>query len=224
MFLDAVNQSGSYPSGLQPLVDEVFEKWRDFPVSKISHHGTRCCETAREWLFSMDFSHLNGESLLTGPRWIRQRYDWGPTLWNIYWCEAVRQNALDCGAQAALAQEVFSARGVRSFQAQLVQRFSIEATRQWAHRWNAAQTSIHWINDELIYHEGCAVIVGGGEIKLWDASAGWWINPIDSGGYGSLAAIRFFASNNDSKTFRWKNQPVTPNEWQRIDRCLEKTP
>lgn len=44
-----------------------FEKWQDFPVSQISHHGGICCETAREWLSAMDFSNLNGGSVLTGP-------------------------------------------------------------------------------------------------------------------------------------------------------------
>jgi hypothetical protein len=30
----------------------------------------------------------------------------------------------------------------------------------------------------------------GDELKLWDSSAGWWINPGPQTGYGSLIAVR----------------------------------
>jgi hypothetical protein len=215
MSLDAVKQTKSYNENMI-AGGAVFEKWQDFPVSKISHHGTLCCEMAREWLFAMDFSNLNGASRLTGPRWIRQKYNWGPTTWQIYWCEAVRQKSLDCGAQAALAQEVYSVRGVKSYQAQMVQQFSTEATNQWANRWNCEETSVHWINNDLIYHEGCAVLVRKNEIKLWDASAGWWINPNQFEGYGSRLAVRFFAPPDDLQIFNWGEHRLTANKWQKI--------
>ncbi|MDQ6787065.1 MAG: hypothetical protein M3033_09685 [Acidobacteriota bacterium] len=195
----------------------VFGKWQNFPISKISHHGQTCCEMAREWLYAMDFSQMNGGSLLTGPRWIRQKYNWGPTTWQIHWCEVVRQKSLDCGAQAALAHEVLTVRGVKSYQVQLVQEFSKEATQQWSERWNGEETSVFWINDDLIYHEGCAVEMGeGNEIKLWDASAAWWINPRQFGGYGGLRAVRIFTNANDADEFKWGEHTIFANEWQRI--------
>lgn len=195
----------------------VFGKWQDFPVSRISHHGTTCCEIAREWLNAMDYSQLNAGSIYAGPRWIRQRYDWGPTKWQIHWCEAVRQTALDCGAQSALADEVFTARGVKSYPVQLVQEFSKDATRQWSTRWNGAATSDFWINEHLIYHEGCAVETGdGNEIKIWDASAAWWINPKQFGGYGGLRAVRLFASSDDFSEFKWSEHRISANVWQDI--------
>lgn len=196
---------------------QVFDKWQDFPISKISHHGQMCCETAREWLSAMDFSQLNAGSSLTGPRWIRQKYNWGPTRWQIHWCEVVRQKALDCGAQAALAQEVFAARGVESYQCQLVQQYSKEATKQWSERWNDEETSVFWIDDDLIYHEGCAVAVGeNNEIKLWDASAAWWINPRQFGGYGGIRAVRIFTTPNDATDFKWGEHSIKANEWRKI--------
>ncbi|MBA2495353.1 MAG: hypothetical protein H0V31_11745 [Acidobacteria bacterium] len=220
MSLDAVKNTNNFDNndfGAATVAKSVFSKWQDFPISKISHHGTMCCEIAREWLSAMDFSELNGASVLTGPRWIRQKYNWGPTIWQIHWCEVVRQQALDCGAQAALAQEIFSVRGVQSFQVQFVQQYSKEATDQWANRWNGEETSVHWIDGNLIYHEGCAVAVHDNEIKLWDASAGWWINPKQFDGYGSLLAVRLFVSPNDTTTFNWRNHRIIANEWQKIE-------
>jgi len=59
----------------------ALEQWRHFPFSSITHHGRACCRVAREWVFATDFSQLNGESPLTGPRWIRQKWTWGPSSW-----------------------------------------------------------------------------------------------------------------------------------------------
>lgn len=221
MSLDAVKQIQYHENDLAGTLScdrtAAFEKWRDFPASRISHHGAMCCEIAREWLLSMDFSQLNGGSRLTGPRWIRERYDWGPTQWQIHWCEAVERPSLDCGAQAAFANEVFRARGVQSYPAQLVQQFSAEATAQWAHKWNGEETSLHWLNDDVIYHEGCAVVSGeNNEIKIWDASAAWWVNPRQAGGYGSLLAVRIVGAPNEAGEFKWGGHKIRANEWQEI--------
>jgi hypothetical protein len=194
--------------------------WEHWPASSITHHGEACCRVAREWVLSTDYAQLGGESLLTGPRWLRHRYTWGPSRWPIHWCEAVRRKTLDCGALAALAHEVFLARGVRSFPAQLVQQFSEDATRDWQRRWDGEETPSQWLREDLIYHEGCAVVSGGEEIKVWDSSAGWWVNPRQSGGYGGLLALRIFDAQAESGTaYRWETHTVTPNVWQRLARA-----
>ncbi len=198
------------------LSKKVFGKWQNFPISMISHHGRMCCEIAREWFNAMDSSQLSGSSIFSGPRWIRQRYDWGPTKWKIHWCEVVRQKSLDCGAQAALAHEVFIMRGVECYQAQLVQQFSVEATMQWAERWRAEETSVFWINENLIYHECCAIVIDNGEIKLWDASSSCWINPKQFSGYGTLRALRLFAEPTKIAIFKWGEHVITANLWQEI--------
>jgi hypothetical protein len=218
MPLDAVKNI-KFDNNFGAVVNAVFEKWQDFPISRVSHHGKMCCEIAREWLYAMDFSELNTSSVLTGPRWIRQRYNWGPTKWQIHWCEVVRAKSLDCGAQAALAHEVFSIRGVKSYQVQLVQQFTNEDTNQWSKRWDGEQTSIFWINGNMIYHEGCAVVMGNHEIKIWDASAGWWINPKQFGGYGGLRALRVFTTPDDSTIFHWGDHRIIANKWQEIKRA-----
>jgi hypothetical protein len=197
----------------------AIERWRDFPASSIVHHGRLCCHIAREWVFSTDYAQLNGEHPLTGPRWIRHKYKWGPSRWPLSWCEAVEKKQLDCGALAALAREVFTSRGVESYPAQLIQQYSEDSTRHWQKKWDEAEGSVHWLKEELIYHEGCAVLVRDNEIKLWDASAGWWVNPKQFGGYGGLLALRLHAPQTAPADFKWGAHLITANQWQKIERA-----
>lgn len=224
MSLDAVNNNshhettnGYHACGVIKN-GAVYDNWRNFPFSDVSHHGGTCCEMAREWIYAMDHTQLNGGSPLTGPRWLRQRYTWGPTVYPIYWCEAVEEKNLDCGALAAISREIFKSRGVRAFPAQLVQRFSTDATEQWQKKWDAKSASTHWINDDVIYHEGCAVLTEGNEIKVWDPSAGWWVRPIPQNGYGSLLALRICTDlRNDISAFQWGDHKIAPNRWQNFE-------
>ena len=174
---------------------EVYEKWQDWHASEISHHGKMCCEIAREWITSTDFSELGGASIFTGPRWLRLKFNWGASSFPIYWCEAVRKKTLDCGALAAMASTVFTARGVKNYRLQMVQRYSEASTSQWSNSWNETSEQLRWMNNDLIYHEGCAIEAGDGEIKIWDASAGWWVDPKSKDGYGALLAVRLSAFN-----------------------------
>lgn len=189
-------------------------KWEHFPNSYLSHHGEACCDVAREWLVAMDFAQLNGGDLLSGPRWIREKQEWGPSPWPMHWCEAVGRKVIDCGVHAALAQEAFVARGVPAFRAQFIQRYSADAADQWRRKWGEEQVSDHWIDGDSIYHEGNAVLVGDDEVKLWDGSAGWWINARQAAGYGSLAAVRIAADlEGFADGFRWGERRIKLNQW-----------
>jgi hypothetical protein len=195
------------------------ERWQHFPYSCFSHHNAACCEVAREWIIANDFAQLNGGDLKTGPRWLRQKYEWGPSTWPMHWCEVVERDVIDCGAHAALAHEAFTARGVTAFRAQFVQIYSADATAQWRKKWGDEKVSDHWLTDDAIYHEGNALLVGDDEVKLWDASAGWWINARQAGGgYGSLAAVRIFANGQwgGGDGFRWGDHRIKPNEWHQL--------
>ena len=212
MFLDAVkntvdiNTNDAFDNGTA-RVEDVFKKWFDWHPSQISHHGKMCCEMSREWMTAMDFSELNGGDVLTGPRWLRQRFNWGCSTFPIFWCEAVRKNTLDCGALAALAHEVFLNRGVKSIRGQLVQRFSADSTSQWTSSWHDGKTPLAWTNDDTIYHEGCAVVLPENEIKLWDASAAWWVDPKQKDGYGSGP---------DAQILKWGTHRIPVNVWRKI--------
>jgi hypothetical protein len=202
-------------------VSAAIEKWQHFPFSALTHHAARCCQIAREWILAMDYSQLNGGNLLTGPRWLRRKFKWGPSSWPLHWCEAVEREQLDCGAHASLAHEVFTSRGVKSFPAQFIQQFSEEATRQWCEKWGCEGVSTHWVKEDLIYHEGCAVINRDREIKVWDPSAGWWVNPKQFGGYGGLLALRVFTTHTTQAPdyFTWGRHQIIPNRWQKIERA-----
>lgn len=197
---------------------EVYEKWKDWLPSEISHHGQMCCEIAREWIISTDFSELNGGSLLAGPRWLRQKFFWGASSFPIHWCEAVRRKTLDCGALAALAAEVFTARGVKTYRVQMVQRFSEVSTLQWSNSWNDSTEPLCWMNDDLIYHEGCAIAGDADEIKIWDASAGWWADPKSRDGYGALLALRVSDSNlSADANFIWGEYVLDACRWSKVN-------
>ena len=194
-------------------------RWHDFPISGVSHHNQDCCEVARQWIVAMDFAQLNGAGPLSGPRWLRARYEWGPSPWPIHYCEVVDRKVIDCGVHSVLAHEVFVARGVTAFRAQFIQRYSADAHAQWRSKWTADQVSDHWIGDDGIYHEGNAVLVGSDEVKLWDASAGCWLNPRQTKGYGSLAAVRLFADTafGDGDGLRWGEHRIPLNCWHSTD-------
>jgi hypothetical protein len=203
-----------------PDVDAAIANWQNFPASYMSHHGAPCCDIAREWITGMDFSQLNAGHSLTGPRWLRKLFKWGPSKWPMHWCEAVQEKTLDCGALGALSHELYVARGVRSFPAQFILEFNDVSTRHWVETWGAAGSCAPWISEGLIYHEGCAVAVSENEIKLWDATATWWINPKQFGGYAGLLAVRVFDNQAETPSvFTWGEHRIPANTWHKVERA-----
>ncbi len=208
----AVDKSliSSISDGVNPTA-----KWEGLTYSRIAQHDAACCVLAREWMIAFDFAQLNGGELTSGPRWLRARYEWGPSEWPIYWCDAVNRKTLDCGALAWMAYEIFTARGLLSLPAQFVQRYNHDATSEWAHKWAKKGMLAPWIDGELIYHEGAALLMGPEDIKLFDPSAGWWLNlPTKAAGYGSLVAVRLFDSK--GRDFRWGEHVIRANRWHRF--------
>lgn len=196
--------------------EPIFEvpAWRYRPPSVLAHHGRLCCSVAREWLLSTDCSSLAGQSKFTGPRWIRAKYKWGPSHWPMTWCDAIKQEELDCGALAALTIEVFRARGVNCYPVQLIQQYDANTTSHWIRKWKEDEAHSDWIGHAMIYHEACAVEIVPSEIKVWDPSAGWWANQKQAGGYGSIRSIRVCAANGaDDQLLVWGSHNLKLNEW-----------
>lgn len=200
---------------------QCHSRWATFPASDLAHHGEACCETARQWLGAMDFAQLNGGALHSGPRWIRSKYEWGPSKWPLHWCEALKADVIDCGAHAALAHEAFKARGLTSFRAQFVQSYGMRAVDQWRTRWTSGDASDHWLGDGYIYHEGNALVVAPGEIKLWDGSAAFWLNPKQTAGYGGVLAVRIWADEPDagSSPLQWGGHCIPIGIWHTLDQA-----
>ena len=74
MYLAAVKELPGGRSEAAPEAPLPSARWQHFPYSCLSHHGGECCEVAREWIVASDFDKLNGGDLLTGIRWLLQRY------------------------------------------------------------------------------------------------------------------------------------------------------
>ncbi len=213
--ISALSSGIARSNGKANLRRAVYEPWKDWEPSRISNHGGMCCELAREWVTATDYSTLNGAHVMSGPRWLHHRFQWGPSSYPLYWCEAVRKTTLDCGALAALAYEIFTIRGIKSYRVQLVQRYSRAATQQWSSSWTGDGVPTRWLGSGVIYHEGCATSVGGNEIKVWDASSGCWIDAKAGDGYGSLLAIKVNAAN--TRDLVWRKYTLEPNVWRTLD-------
>ena len=217
MYLDAVRseEETMFDAGIGKCGTELYGTWEHWQPASVSHHGQICCEIVKEWIIATDASLMNGGNKFTGPRWVRARWEWGPTRYPIHWCDIGHAKVIDCGVHAAIAQEIFLARGVRAYRAQMVQEYSEHAASQWQLKWEDRDAITTWIDNDMIYHESCAVELGSGEMKLWDPSAGWWIDPKASSGYGALRALRIFASTEGP--LAWGDHVLLPNEWNVIE-------
>ncbi len=215
MSLDAGNFTREIAVAVSSNVVEasvpLYAPWADWEPSRISHHARICCEIAREWIVATDFSSLNAGSVRSGPRWLRQRFEWGASRYPLYWCELPKKSKVDCGVLGALSYEVFTSRGVRCFPAQLVQEFTSSDTAQWRAAWTNEDAITEWLRDTLIYHEGVAIVVDGNKIKLWDSSAGWWVDPKSTSGYGSIRALRISAGRETE--FTWGEHTIPAGVW-----------
>ena len=162
---------------------------------------------------------MHGGDAGAGPRWIRQRYSWGPSSWPIYWCEAVEAKVLDCGALAAISRDLFTARGIECYATQFIQRYSADASENWLASWEGEQNCApHWIRDDLVYHEGCAIMTERGQIRIWDPTPSWWVKSKQFEGYGSVLALRINVHGpNAANSFEWGEHSIRPNHWHRID-------
>lgn len=195
-------------------INALIKKWEKKQPSTISDHGKHCCLVAREWLLAMDRSLLADANPISAPCWIREKYDWGPSQWPLYWCEIMELNTLDCGGFAALAREIFVNRGIVTFPVQLIQRFSEQAAHHWRQRWLKAGQSADWIIGPYVYHEACAIVVYKNYIKIWDPTDNLWIYPNQSTGYGVTLAVRVIFT--DMSTFIWNDCQIRSNQWTKV--------
>jgi hypothetical protein len=216
MTLVADNPLVQIENKINTELNAAIERWRYSPSSVILHHGKSCCTIAREWLFATDHSQLNGQHQLMGPRWLRKKYNWGPSQWPMTWCQAVEQDSLDCGALAAVTKEILTARKVGCHSVQLIQQYSEDTASHWSSKWTNHPASTHWIQGALIYHEACAVEIGKKEIAIWDPSAGWWANPKQFGGYAAILALRLKTDHGHVGKLAWGEHQIVSGEWQII--------
>ncbi|MBI4285458.1 MAG: hypothetical protein HY670_06115 [Chloroflexi bacterium] len=179
-------------------------------LSRLAHHGKPCCSQARAWFLMMDrFYHAYNRAL---PVWIRLRYEWGPSRWPVYWCEAVESKKLDCGVLSALTIEALAARGVTALFCQLIQHFDSRSVAQWREVWSKAGSIPDWATGQFTYHEACAVIHED-DVTIWDPTINAVVRPVTNTAYGAVIALRVRAPGHEPASLSWGNVRVPVNEW-----------
>lgn len=147
------------------------------------------------------------------PRWIAERWRWGPGRWPTTWCEAVRGTELDCGALAHLAEVALHEAGQSVVRVQLIERHSVEQCAHWAARWRSVPEAPQWIWGNLDYHEAVGVL-SREELRLWDPTDGSWRNPADEA--GKLRAIRLVRASEGPEPpdfLNWAGRTLQSGRW-----------
>jgi hypothetical protein len=191
--------------------------WEHQPISELSSHEGECCLCARQWLACMDRSFSLRGHPSSGPRWLRDRFEWGPSAWPLHWCEAVNGDSLDCGALAAISRYLFDLRGIAALPAQLVQHFSSNDALHWHEKWTLQGGDTGWIRGHLVYHEVCAVrAASDNAIRLWDPTDRLWIDDRHTGGYATTVAVRIGVQDGGQSQLRWGDHGLQANAWERL--------
>lgn len=193
-------------------LQRVLEELEARPASVISHHGAPCCQIAEGWFRAMARS-LAGSDI--EPRWVSERWAWGPRRWPLSWCEAVHLAELDCGALAHLAEVAFRETGRVVVRAQLVEAHSGEQCAQWAARWQAVPEAPRWIWEGLVYHEAVGV-PSGTDLWLWDPTDGRWRDPADESGRIRAICLASAEAAPEPPHRRWGDVVLPPGRWIRL--------
>ncbi len=181
--------------------------------SEISHHGKSCCNRALCWLTSLDRARSYNSGNFDPPVWLRRQYGWAPHKWPIFWCQVPLAEDLDCGSLAAVATELFRARGLNALQVQLALQYPSEAIEVWRETWRSSLGHAAWISDSVCYHEACA-LPGQNDIEIWDPTESRWISPVATmqQRYGNLIAMRIFG-NESEKPLQFAHHRLERGKW-----------
>ena len=168
-----MNAAWHLAPGVEPdeRLTTLLENLEEKPVSRLTRHTAACCEAAESWFRST--ARAAARRFDEEPRWISERWRWGPTTWPIAWCEAIRARALDCGALADFAEAAFEEAGREVMRVQLIEQASREECEQWAARWAAVPSTPRWIWGRLVYHEVVGVL-NGENVRVWNPTDGVW--------------------------------------------------
>jgi hypothetical protein len=101
----------------------------------------------------------------------------------------------------------------------LIQYYDKTAIEHWCRTWERSDSVVNWIGRELVYHEACAVVFNESEIRIWDPTSEWWVNPKQLGGYGGVRALRIITppGHRSLTKLLWHTYHIEPNQWQRLE-------
>ncbi len=192
--------------------------------SELLGHEDACCREARNWFSCMAKSHelhITRGQRLAGPRWLNQRYQWGPSSWPLYWCQAATLKTIDCGVFSALARESFRVKGVSAYAGQVIRQLNPESVAHFERLWSGRPGTFGWTADEHVYHEVTVILVKDDNQNdappvalVYDATDGHWIEPDGERGYGRDVAIR--ADLSESATW---GRYVINEQWVDLHAC-----
>lgn len=182
----------------------------------LTHAGEGCCLKAKAWLIAMarsyDFSITN-DGHQGGPGWMRHVWTWGPSYWPIHWCEAVALTTIDCGLFRAFAVEIFRAKGLEAYPAQVLREQQEHSTRHWTALWDRLPNSFPWAADDFVYHEVVAVRSGGSDYcRIYDPTDGVWIDSSRTRGHNGHFAVRV----ESPRLLDWNGTQVGGFQWKEL--------
>jgi len=207
-------------SGEWADVARALEALEHQPPSQLADHGCDCCRGARGWFQATARAMACLDSAT--PRWIRERWQWGPQEWPLWWCQAVERDQIDCGAFAALTREAFAATGQRTVSVQLIERFDARTVDNWMARWSGeAHTS--WLFGKFCYHEAVGLVTvlqinsHRQSLRIWDPVDTCWVEHRHVAGYGSVVACRVLpaspACRDEAAEYDWRGHMLQVGCW-----------
>lgn len=203
--------------GRNPSLEAILAELADRAPSFLLAHQAACCQTARVWFASM--ARSVGAQEVGPPLWIRERWQWGPIDWPLYWCEAMAAERLDCGALAALGCSAVETLGGAALPVQLVEQFDTSAIESWRDSWQGAKIA-PWTWVDFAYHEAIALL-DGTRVSIWDTTAACWLDQKATAGYAALAAIRIWpllgrATPPEPPSVLWRDRWFQVGVWHRM--------
>lgn len=147
------------------------------------------------------------------PAWLYEKFDWGPSTWPVYWCEAAEAESIDCGVFAAIARALLLARDVPAAAVQLVEKFNEKNVENWRARWMSASAGVDWLEPPFCYHEAVGLI-DGNTLTIWDPLDQKRVTPHVTGGYGKVVFLRIFEPVEEKRdTVQWEHTEVEVGRW-----------
>lgn len=148
------------------------------------------------------------------PAWLYEKFDWGPSTWPVYWCEAAEAESIDCGVFAAIARALLLARDVPAAAVQLVEKFNEKNVENWRARWTSDAAEVGWLSSPFCYHEAVGLI-DCNDLLIWDPLDQKRVTPLSTGKYGKVVFFRILEPRREKSigAIQWGNTEVDVGEW-----------
>lgn len=185
------------------------------PISEISHHRSRCCEDAHEWLVGTYASKARTHA---GSGWtssllaLIEDFEWGPTQWPIHWCELMKVETIDCGVFSALARSILCRLGIPAYPAQVIHRKTEASVPHIRGIWKEAQSADDFFaGSSYSYHELCLIDPPESTMPiLFDTSYGIRFGNFSSNDiYDAVSALRV----ESPRALKWYDIHLKDGNW-----------